>query len=198
MSKSPDNNAATKKIDSLKHKKATRAHIPSKEEAGFESNEPEHAPNCRSIPSPRAAKTPNSTGCTNTARTSRRCRSTSTSARSTAHEHIAPETLIQRLYELKREGCPPGRHVRRTSCSATTRTSTNWTSPPTTTSTPTTGANRLIQGDSLLVMTSLLEREGMAGKVQMIYIDPPYGIKYGSNWQIKLNDRNVKDGDDAA
>ena len=44
--------------------------------------------------------------------------------------------------------------------------------------------NRLIQGDSLLVMTSLLEREGMAGQVQCIYLDPPYGIKYGSNWQI--------------
>lgn len=56
--------------------------------------------------------------------------------------------------------------------------------------------NRLIQGDSLLVMNSLLKREGMAGKVQCIYIDPPYGIKYGSNWQNKLNDRNVKDGDD--
>ena len=58
--------------------------------------------------------------------------------------------------------------------------------------------NRLIQGDSLLVMTSLLNCESMAGKVQMIYLDPPYGIKYGSNWQIQLNSRNVKDGDDAA
>ena len=44
-------------------------------------------------------------------------------------------------------------------------------------------SNRLIAGDSLLVMNSLLEKEGMAGKVQMIYIDPPYGIKYGSNFQ---------------
>jgi adenine-specific DNA-methyltransferase len=57
-------------------------------------------------------------------------------------------------------------------------------------------SNRLIQGDSLLVMSSLLEREGMAGQVQMIYIDPPYGIKYGSNWQMKLNDRNVSDSKD--
>lgn len=55
--------------------------------------------------------------------------------------------------------------------------------------------NRLIQGDSLLVMNSLLKREGMAGKVQCIYIDPPYGIKYGSNWQMKLNSRDVKDND---
>lgn len=44
-------------------------------------------------------------------------------------------------------------------------------------------ANRLIAGDSLLVMNSLLQKEGMAGQVQMIYIDPPYGIKYGSNFQ---------------
>ena len=45
-------------------------------------------------------------------------------------------------------------------------------------------------------MNSLLEREGMAGQVQCIYIDPPYGIKYGGNWQMKLNDRNVGDGKD--
>ena len=59
--------------------------------------------------------------------------------------------------------------------------------------------NRLIQGDSLLVMTSLLEREGMGGQVQCIYMDPPYGIKYGSNWQIRISGegaRTVKDGDD--
>jgi adenine-specific DNA-methyltransferase len=55
--------------------------------------------------------------------------------------------------------------------------------------------NRLIQGDSLLVMNSLLKRESMAGKVQCIYIDPPYGIKYASNWQMKLNSRDVKDND---
>ncbi len=55
--------------------------------------------------------------------------------------------------------------------------------------------NRLIQGDSLLVMNSLLKRESMAGKVQCIYIDPPYGIKYGSNWQMKLNSKEMKDND---
>lgn len=57
-------------------------------------------------------------------------------------------------------------------------------------------SNRLIQGDSLLSMTSLLEREGFAGKVQTIYFDPPYGIKYGSNWQLQLHNRDVKDGSD--
>ena len=57
-------------------------------------------------------------------------------------------------------------------------------------------SNRLIAGDSLLIMNSLLEKEGMAGKVQMIYMDPPYGIKYGSNFQPFVNKRDVKDGKD--
>ncbi|MEG3907507.1 site-specific DNA-methyltransferase [Microcoleus sp. w2-18bC1] len=57
-------------------------------------------------------------------------------------------------------------------------------------------SNRLVAGDSLLVMNSLLEKEGMAGQVQMIYFDPPYGIKYGSNFQPFVNKRDVKDGKD--
>jgi adenine-specific DNA-methyltransferase len=54
--------------------------------------------------------------------------------------------------------------------------------------------NRMILGDSLLVMTSLAEKEGLKGKVQTIYLDPPYGIKFGSNWQISTRKRDVKDG----
>ncbi len=57
-------------------------------------------------------------------------------------------------------------------------------------------SNRLISGDSLLVMNSLLQKEGMAGQVQMIYLDPPYGIKYGSNFQPFVNKRDVKDRKD--
>jgi len=57
-------------------------------------------------------------------------------------------------------------------------------------------SNRLIAGDSLLVMNSLLEKESVAGKVQMIYVDPPYGIKYGSNFQPFVNKREVTDGKD--
>ena len=57
-------------------------------------------------------------------------------------------------------------------------------------------SNRRIAGDSLLVMNSLLEKEGMGGKVQMMYFDPPYGIKYGSNFQPFVNKRDVKDGKD--
>ena len=54
--------------------------------------------------------------------------------------------------------------------------------------------NRMILGDSLLVMTSLAEKEGLKGQVQMIYIDPPYGIEFGSNWQVSTRKQAVKDG----
>jgi len=54
--------------------------------------------------------------------------------------------------------------------------------------------NRMILGDSLLVMASLAEKEGLKGKVQMIYMDPPYGIKFGSNFQVSTRKRDVKDG----
>ena len=55
-------------------------------------------------------------------------------------------------------------------------------------------SNRMILGDSLLVMTSLAEKERLKGQVQMIYIDPPYGIKFNSNWQVSTRKRDVKDG----
>jgi adenine-specific DNA-methyltransferase len=55
-------------------------------------------------------------------------------------------------------------------------------------------SNRLILGDSLHVMASLAEREALRGKVQMLYIDPPYGIKFASNWQPSVRRREVKDG----
>ena len=56
-------------------------------------------------------------------------------------------------------------------------------------------ANRLILGDSLQVMSSLARREGLAGKVQMVYIDPPYGISYTSNWQNSVGSRDVTNND---
>lgn len=55
-------------------------------------------------------------------------------------------------------------------------------------------SNRMILGDSLQVMASLTEREGLRGKVQCIYIDPPYGIKFNSNFQWSTTSRDVKDG----
>jgi adenine-specific DNA-methyltransferase len=56
-------------------------------------------------------------------------------------------------------------------------------------------SNRMILGDSLQVMASLAEREGLRGKVQCIYVDPPYGIKFNSNFQWSTTSRDVKDGD---
>src|SRR5579885_508112 len=58
-------------------------------------------------------------------------------------------------------------------------------------------SNRMILGDSLSVMASLAEREGLRGQVQCIYIDPPYGIKFNSNFQWSTTSRDVKDGDKA-
>ncbi len=114
------------------------------------------------------------------------------------HEDIQPEMLINRLYCLREEKSEGLRGQTELFGSEDMRTvvedelervaeyyrhDMNW-------------KNRLIQGDSLLVMNSLLKREGMAGKVQCIYMDPPYGIKYGSNWQMRLNSRDVKDSDE--
>lgn len=111
------------------------------------------------------------------------------------HEDVQPERLINNLYRIHEDRTQPslfsGNELGRTVVEDELERvaeyyhhEMGW-------------KNRLIQGDSLLVMNSLLQREGMAGKVQCIYIDPPYGIKFGSNWQMKLNDRNVKDNDDS-
>ncbi len=113
------------------------------------------------------------------------------------HEEIRPEMLINQLYTLKEDEKAAnmaslfGNELPKTVYEDELQRITeyyqhnaDW-------------RNRLIQGDSLLVMNSLLQREGMAGRVQMIYIDPPYGIKYGSNWQMKLNNRDVKDNDES-
>ena len=54
-------------------------------------------------------------------------------------------------------------------------------------------SNRMVLGDSLQVMTSLAEKEGLKGKVQMIFLDPPYGIKFGSNWQVSTRRKDVRD-----
>ena len=106
------------------------------------------------------------------------------------HERIDPRTIIDAvrrrngvddpqplLFEMGEEN-PPVRDA-----IEFYKHSHNWT-------------NRLLSGDSLLVMNSLLEKEGMAGKVQMVYIDPPYGIRYGSNFQPFVDKRDVRDGRD--
>ena len=95
------------------------------------------------------------------------------------HEEIQPETLINQLYTLTTDDAASGiaslfgNEMPPTIYDDDLQRITeyyqhnaDW-------------RNRMIQGDSLLVMNSLLQREGMAGKVQMVYMDPPYGIKYG-------------------
>lgn len=114
------------------------------------------------------------------------------------HEDIAPEMLIKRLYQVHQEGERDGQLMLFGPDDLRTQAEIDLEQVATAYYHHQMGwKNRLIQGDSLLVMNSLLGREGMAGKVQTIYIDPPYGIKFGSNWQMKLNDRNVKESDES-
>ncbi len=112
------------------------------------------------------------------------------------HEHISPEVLIKNLYRKKEEKADPyqldlnemfGNSLAMEEMEKVSeyyKHQDGW-------------SNRMILGDSLLVMNSLLEREGMAGKVQMVYFDPPYGINYRSNWQINLNSTIVKENDES-
>jgi adenine-specific DNA-methyltransferase len=107
------------------------------------------------------------------------------------HERIDPRTIIEAVRKRNGNGHPtqgflferPDENLPFRDAIDFYRHPHNW-------------SNRLIAGDSLLVMNSLLEKEGMAGQVQMVYIDPPYGIKYGSNFQPFVNRRDVKDGKD--
>lgn len=114
------------------------------------------------------------------------------------HESIKPHSIIARVmkeYSDSLEGqvegqqtlfeaeTPAERMRRRRESIEFYQHGVNWT-------------NRMIAGDSLVIMNSLLEKEGMAGQVQMVYIDPPYGIKYGSNFQPFVDKRDVKDKKD--
>ena len=114
------------------------------------------------------------------------------------HESIKPHSIIARVmkeYSNALEGqlegqqsmfeaeTPAERMRRRRESIEFYQHGVNWT-------------NRMIAGDSLVIMNSLLEKEGMAGQVQMVYIDPPYGIKYGSNFQPFVDKRDVTDKKD--
>jgi adenine-specific DNA-methyltransferase len=184
-------------MKSYKHKDK-RAHIPSKEEAGYETANPKVSEKEELYlplnPVTHRGQDPelmwmNKYGNDNREETLK------VDIRSLyRHEHISPEVLMEKLYQLKEDKNPHQLSLNdlfgnafsveeEDKVSEYYKHLDGW-------------SNRIIQGDSLLVMTSLLEREGMAGKVQCIYMDPPYGIRYGSNWQIKLNNRDVKDGSD--
>ncbi len=192
-----------KKIDSLKHKKAQRKRIPSREEAGYEADTPEARNTVASIPlNPvtHRGQDPELFWMHKYGEDDAQ-RDLEVDIRSLyRHEHIGPEKLIQRLYRLKLSEAPQNDMFAPSveELFANYQDVDELDKPQSYYRHADRWSNRLIQGDSLMVMGSLLEREGMARQVQMIYIDPPYGIKYNSNWQMRMNDRNVKDGDDAS
>ena len=192
-----------KKVESIKHKTDTRAHIPSKEEAGYEDANAKVQDGKKVLELPKNPVTHRGQDpelfWLNKYGNDDRDDLLRVDIRSLyRHEHIAPETLIKNLYNITET---PSNQMDLFSVNELFGNALDkdeiekvseyyhhqdgWT-------------NRLIQGDSHLVMASLLEREGMAGQVQTIFFDPPYGIKYGGNWQIKLNNRDVKDGNDEA
>lgn len=190
-----------KKIDSIKHSKDTRVHIPSKEEAGYEEANSKVQSGKKILEIPKnpvvhRGQDPelfwlNKYGNDNRDDLLR------VDIRSLyRHEHIAPETLIKNLYKLTETKSDQldlfsinelfGNALEKDELEKVGEYyhhQDGWT-------------NRLIQGDSHLVMASLLEREGMAGQVQMMYFDPPYGINYSSNWQVKITNTNVKESSD--
>lgn len=192
-----------KQVESIKHTGSTRPHIPSKEEAGYEDanakvQEGKKILELSKNPVIHRGQDPelywlNKYG------NDDRDELLRVDIRSLyRHEHIAPETLIKNLYKVTETQSAQldifsanelfGNALEKDEIEKVSeyyQHQDGWT-------------NRLIQGDSHLVMASLLEREGMAGQVQTLFFDPPYGIKYGGNWQIKLNNRDVKDGSDEA
>lgn len=194
---------ATNPISSLKHTTQTRPHIPSKEEEGYEDANPLVLESDKNIEVPKNPVVHRGQDpelfWLNKYGNDDRDETLKIDIRSLyRHEHIAPENIIKNLYKIVENENPQldffsinetfGNALNKDEIEKVSeyyKHQNGWT-------------NRLIQGDSLLVMTSLLAREGLAKKVQCIYIDPPYGIKYGSNWQVKLNNRDVKDGNDEA
>jgi adenine-specific DNA-methyltransferase len=195
-----------KPVESHKHKHATRAHTPSTEEAGYEEANPKVKAGAKAEfprnPVVQRGQDPElfwlgKYGPEGDA--GHQAPPVEVDIRSLyRHEHIAPETLIESLYKVVEEK-PAAVQDELFSVNdlfgnaldhdELDKVSDYYTHPDG-------WSNRLVQADSLLLMTSLLEREGMAGQVQCIYLDPPYGIKYGSNWQIKLSDRTITDGKD--
>lgn len=192
-----------KQIDSIKHNKDLRVHIPSKEEAGYEDANEKVQSGKKVLEIPKnpvvhRGQDPELFWLNKYGNDDRDDLLRVDIRSLYRHEHIAPEKLIKNLYRIVETQSDQldlfnmneifGNALEKDELEKVSEYyhhQDGWT-------------NRLIQGDSHLVMVSLLEREGMAGQVQTIYFDPPYGIKYGGNWQIKLNNRDVKDGNDEA
>ena len=191
-----------KAVDSIEHRKETRVHIPSKEEAGYEDASPKVQDGRKILELPlnpvaTRGQDPELFWMDKYGNDDREELLRVDIRSLYRHEHVAPERLIKGLYRVVTD-----EHAQADLFGSVNEMFGNalekdelekvgdyyshqngWT-------------NRLIQGDSHLVMASLLEREGMAGQVQMVYLDPPYGIKYGSNWQVRINKREVRDGVD--
>lgn len=192
-----------KKVDSIRHKTDSRVHIPSKEEAGYEDANTKVREGKKLLELPKnpvvhRGQDPELFWLNKYGNDDRDDLLRVDIRSLYRHEHIAPETLIKNLYKITETQISQldlfnvnelfGNALEKDEIDKVSEYyhhQDGWT-------------NRLIQGDSHLVMASLLEREGMAGQVQTIFFDPPYGIKYGGNWQIKLNNRDVKDGIDEA
>jgi adenine-specific DNA-methyltransferase len=190
-----------KKVESIKHKTDTRAHIPSKEEAGYEDANAKVQDGKKVLELPKnpvvhRGQDPELFWLNKYGNDDRDDLLRVDIRSLYRHEHIAPETLIKNLYNVTETKSDQmdlfnvnelfGNALEKEEIEKVSEYyhhQDGWT-------------NRLIQGDSHLVMASLLEREGMAGQVQTLYFDPPYGIRYGSNWQIKLNNKDIKDGND--
>src|SRR5665213_4566168 len=192
-----------KKVTSIKHASDKRAHIPSIEEAGYEDANAKVAEGKKVLELPKNPVVHRGQDpelfWLNKYGNDDRDDLLKVDIRSLyRHEHIAPEALIKNLYKITETKSDQislftvnemfGNALDKDEIDKVSeyyQHQDGWT-------------NRLIQDDSHLVMASLLEREGIAGQVQTIFMDPPYGIKYGGNWQIKLNNRYVKDGSDEA
>jgi len=192
-----------KKVTSLKYPTDKRAHIPSMEEAGYEDANNKVAEGKKVLELPKNPVVHRGQDpelfWLNKYGNDDRDDLLKVDIRSLyRHEHIAPEALIKNLYKITETKSDQislftvnemfGNALDKDEIDKVSeyyQHQDGWT-------------NRLIQGDRHLVMASLLEREGIAGQVQTIFMDPPYGIKYGGNWQIKLNNRDVKDGSDEA
>jgi len=192
-----------KQVESIKHIKDSRVHIPSIEEAGYEEANDKVKEGSTTLELPKnpvvhRGQDPELFWLNKYGNDDRDDLLRVDIRSLYRHEHIAPESLIKNLYKVTETQSTQmdlfsvnelfGNALEKDELEKVSeyyQHNDGWT-------------NRLIQGDSHLVMASLLEREGMAGQVQTMYFDPPYGIKYGGNWQIKLNNRDVKDGNDEA
>jgi adenine-specific DNA-methyltransferase len=178
-----------KPINSLKHNNSTRPLTPSSEEAGMEGSRRPTVRDYSLNPIVHRGQDPELMWMHKYGEDNAQ-EAESVDIRSLyRHEHIRPEHLISALARQKGQHEIPSLFGNEYNIDELEKPTAYYNHQNA-------WENRLIQGDSLLVMTSLLEREGYAGKVQCIYIDPPYGIKYGSNWQMQLNKRDVKDGSD--